>query len=343
VVEAPQGDYAVRAADGALWMAANASAVDGVRLWEPVASSWTGHRFAPPGHLVVPPGPALDTQGRPHLLYLEDVPSGTIPGPADLVYAWHDGTAWQHEVAARRTFDRVFSTFGAGGEPHVAWQEWDRAFPEHAVRTAGGWTVERLTSNLYDPILAYSIVGFGASADGALSMLIGTPTSLVLQTLPAAGGWAEEVVPTGPDDGWLHGERLLLFTGGVTIAYCRSAAVPYRLTTLTRTGGSWGAPVEVATMDTPGASGTGWTGASMGMRRALLVRQGAPEGLWLYRWDEVGGWDATRLRQTTGWETSWLGFTPAGKLWVLAPGASPLAPEEAAAGALQQYLSFTEP
>lgn len=350
VLEAPPAGYATRAADGALWLAA--AGFGKVSLWEPAGAAWNRLGFTPLGDRIAAPGPVLDGAGHPHLVYLEDLPNGTTSFPSDLIHAWHDGAAWQQEVIARRSVDsdgnaqvQVFLALDAGGAPHVAWKNQDRVFPEHAARTAAGWTVETLTSSRYDPNLAFALAGFGAAPDGALSLLVAGPGTLVLWSRPAGGAWAEEVAPTTGNVGFFFGGHLLPFSGGVTVAYPRfvqSDPLPYKVMVLTKAGAAWGAPVEVAAFETPGSSGLPWVGATSGARTALLIPQGVPEGLWLYRWEAAAGWTAARLQQTTHWAANWLGYLPDGRLWLVTSTGTAVSLEEATIGAPRKYLSLTE-
>lgn len=350
VLEAPAAGYAARGGDGGLWLAA--AGFGKVSLWEPSGATWTRHGFTPLGDRIAAPGPVLDAAGHPHLVYLEDLPNGTTSYPSDLIHAWHDGAAWQQEVIARRTVDsdgngqvQVFLALDTGGTPHVAWKNWERTFPEHATRTAAGWTVESLTSSLHDPNLAFSLESFGAAPDGTLSLLVAGPGTLVLWTRPPGGAWAEALVPATGNVGVFYGGQLLPFPGGVTVAYRRFAQadpLPYKLTVLTRTGATWGAAVEVAGFDTPGSSGLPLVGVADGARAALLVPQGLPEGLWLYRWEAAAGWSGARLQQSTGFSANWLGFLPGGRLWLVTSTGAPVTLEEATLGVTRRYLSLTE-
>jgi len=349
VVMAPSAVALARDAADALWAASEGT---GVHLWEPGSSGWVDHAFDPAGWVVAVQGIAFDPTGRPHLLYLQDVPTGITPGPADLVHAWREGLVWRHEVIARRTFDydgnyrpRAYLAFDEAGAPHVAWQDWVGGFPEHAALGSGGWTIETVTSTRYDQHLAFDLVGFAGAPDGTLSLLVAAPGALVLASRPPGGAWSDEVLPTTGTVGLLGGGALAVRTGGVTVVYVRfdqAAERTQRLTAITKESGAWGAPVELATYGTGGASGQPWQLATAGGRTALLLPQGDPEGLWLYRTDGAGAWQGTRLSHSTEWEACGLGFLADGRIWALAP-ATPSQVSQQPAGTPRAYVSFEEP
>jgi hypothetical protein len=321
-------------------------------VWAPAGAGWTSHAFQPAGWLLAAQAFAFDGAGRPHVLYVNVDPAPVTPDATDLVHAWDDGQGWQTEVIARRTFDfdpnslaEAYLAFDADGAPHAVWKRFDRTFPEHATRGAGGWTVETLSSSLYDPILAYALLGFAATPDGALHTLVAGPGKLILSSRPPGGAWSEEVVPTTGAVGYFEGGALLADASRVTVAYVRLdqlAARPQRLHVISRSGGVWGAPVEVTGYGAGGSTGQPTLAATDGTRMALLVPQGDPEGLWLYHSDAAGAWQATRLLNSTQWDGCGLGFHANGKLWALAP-ATPLQLVELPADGLRAYLAFDEP
>jgi len=350
LVDAPWAEYATRDGDGALWLAPRASPT---RLYLPGAIGWTTHSFDPVGSAIGQPGPVFDAAGHPHVAYLVAIPGGGGVNGYDVVHAWNDGTAWQQEVAARTTVayggsvrPRLFLALGPGGEPHLAWQPNARAFPQHAVRSAAGWTVETLASTLYDANLGYDLWDFAAGPDGSLHAAVVLLNRLVLASRPPGGAWAEELAPTSGNLDWGdETARLMPFDGGVAVAYKRfvqSDLLPMKLTVLTREAGGWGPEEEVAAFDKGGAGGVTWSAAAAGGRRAILLPQGEPEGLWLHRWSAADGWGSTRLRQWTEWDPTWLGFTQAGRVWVLAPS-GPRSGADPSADFLHRYLSFAEP
>ncbi len=138
----------------------------------------------------------LDVGGHPHTAYYEWAGSAATVAP--IVHAWHDGTRWQTEEIARRTFvtavneysNEIAFDIGLDGTLFAAWA--GAAGIEVASRTAGGpWKVEVVSPDIVSMAQSELMV----SGDEA-----GVPHVIHLSFrsahfFPGAGGWQSEPIP----------------------------------------------------------------------------------------------------------------------------------------------------
>lgn len=345
-IQLPRGPALDRDANGR-WWAAMASdpyfaAWPTLTLWAPVPGGWSPHVLTlPAGSLLAEPGLLLDGAGRPHVIYLRALPNGTTAFPSELIHTWYEGSAWQEEVVATRTFashassPEVWFALAPDGSPRVVWRNggYDLS-PELARKDAGIWTVAPLTTPLLGPGLDFQ-PRVACAPDGTLYLAFASGGALVLRTVPPAGPASEESVTTGPFQD-LH--LLLPHEDGVVLAcarYVHGEEAPFRTLALVKTGGTWAPPLELQAFDTS-STGQPWRGTARGGRVAFVVPTPVPDGLWCHRWQAGPGWTTVRLREHTGWERNTLLLDAGAHLTVLSPGAPTSAD-------LRTYALYTEP
>lgn len=92
---------------------------------------------------------ALDSEGRPHIAYLE---GGFNSAIHKLKYAWYDGSTWNKEVVYEPNDpddydvgDRICLALDSKGYPHIAFNTGDAGLM-YAWKDVGGWHVEEVES-----------------------------------------------------------------------------------------------------------------------------------------------------------------------------------------------------
>lgn len=178
---------------------------------------------------------ALDSQGRPHVVY----------GGDRLYYAWYDGAAWQYETAPTPAGTGAWASLALdeAGQVHVAFYDALNQSLGYAVRTTTGWQIETVDAG-------DGAVGWGNSialdSQGRPHIAYNGGTSGVLKYAHWTGNaWQTEVV-VGPTDS----------ASSVSLAL-DSADQPYIAyydATFTDSNGTGGATVKVAAK-----SGAAWS------------------------------------------------------------------------------------
>jgi hypothetical protein len=276
----------------------------------------------PLGSQCATPGILLDANDRPHLVYARAIPNGTTSFPSDVVHEWHDGAAWRREtIAQARTFapsnegPQLAFALASDGTPVVAWRLWEPYGQLEAARRDGsGWSVEALTSDLYDT--TYGLMDVRPDPGGTIHLGAWSGPRLLVWSRPEDGSWSPEIAFTTART--IDKGMILPRADGVTLAYEYFeplATYPMKLAGLTEADGSWGSPVELGAHGS--TVGLPWAGASGGTRVAFVVPQDQPNGLLLHARDGEAEWVTLRLRQTTGTVRSWVGFDGTGHLLVL--------------------------
>ncbi len=241
----------------------------------------------------------LDAAGHPHTAWYT---APQTPGAAGPVYhAWHDGTRWQTEQIAQRTFSSTSTAFDVGldGTLFAAWIS--EAGVELATRAGGAWSVQ-LVAPATQAIRAGEVLVSGDE--------LGSPHLIVVSPYPgihyfqASGGWQSEPVPysnPAPDAGM----RVFAGFGRIDIAAITYGFAQVEL--VTRTASGWATPLALTS-----AHGMSAARSVDGKAIALAASDG---NLWILRNGALvrkaflPAFDSTARTA--------VGFGATGKAWVL--------------------------
>ncbi|ABS27346.1 hypothetical protein Anae109_3150 [Anaeromyxobacter sp. Fw109-5] len=301
VARAPSGAFAVVSGDGWSTLAVHVPTPDGWERWFPA----TADRVR-----AARPGVHFDAQGRLHVLYEQE----TDARHWDVRHRWQDSAGWRDERAGTILAlgaGASSSALDAGGDPHLLWQDCCTALGAslpmtYAVRREGAWTEEVFTAP-WDTAYATSRIATDPANEPAFLMQ-GASTLLLRH---GSGGWSDEPLPTAGTSGAAWGPVLLPAVDRVVLVGRWSDTSGTAVIGVSvREGSSWSAaePALAATDSWPA-----YRAASSpdGTRIAIATTSSPPR----VAIRDAGGWTVRPLAAVEG-EFA-LGFTPAGKLWVL--------------------------
>lgn len=345
----PLGDGLARSLDGGWHVAANwcigPANPQGLALWRPTSTTWDMRPCGPvqgPGRFVSP-GVALDAAGHPHALYLKDGGGTVTPGPMIVTHLWHDGTQWQEEVIATRTFWNGNVRYPAeyamapSGALHLLWmttQVVDQVTTprlEYATNASGSWVVGDLPLTLVTDLSRIVHFRVASAPDGTLFAALAANTnttqgpsagSLLLLRKPAGGSWSEELAFTDTLYLWNEVPFVLLPRDADRAAFLFVEATTYPNPNLyrfaIRTASGWGTPQTLCEE----ATGSGYkvpaaAQAPDGSRVAALLP--TPGGTALLTWDAANGWLTAGLRPLDPFGLPWVAFDATGHLHALVP------------------------
>lgn len=132
----------------------------------------------------------IDNQGRPHIAL----------GGDNLLYVWHDGQAWQSEVAdfgLGHSIGGPALVLDAAGRPHISYRHNVDQSLRYAYRTAAGWQIEIVATNIdysrertslalgETPQIAYTVTYFASD---------GTSHQAVKFAYKIGNDWVTEIV-----------------------------------------------------------------------------------------------------------------------------------------------------
>ncbi|BDU73933.1 phage tail protein [Mesoterricola silvestris] len=215
---------------------------------------------------LVEPKLRLDSQGRPHTVYLRQVMQGS--SEMAIVHAWSDGAVWQTEEVARRTLgyssstNTITFTLDGADALHVAWSKdsYSATGFEYAYKDATGtWKVESLDVVSPAPGVVYSF-RLTTDASGVPSVLLGAWQELYLLQRQGPNAWKWEKIPTGVAISSWYDTLDLLFSyrGDLHVFYTRphtpyDSSIGSELCEIRKVDGAW-TPVQV--IGTTGANGS---------------------------------------------------------------------------------------
>jgi hypothetical protein len=302
-------------------------------LYQSSGNGWVTHAFPLGTWGLLDPGVLVDDLDRPHAAYTWRDPAQPS-GPLELRHAWHDGTSWQEETVTTRAAVNFSSGraprlgVAGNGTPHLLWSSSDASnleIFEHAVKEGPAWTIQTLTSSTWSSPQYVGAMAFQVAPDGTAYLALGLPSNhvstgqLLLQRRPSGGSWSEETVPApGIQPG--PGDPLVLMATSATQVdllfnvweWPETSATPWHITTLRKSGATWGTPTVIFQLPTSG-SPPQLTAAL----NAAGNRMAVPE--WrsnLHLFDPVlGTWGTVTFPASYGFGPIW--FDSAGHLHVL--------------------------
>lgn len=311
----PAGDQVVRRANGRFATVTTASGypVNAVRIWEETSSGWVSRDAVLAGYpelaeqaLLAGPGDRID------LIY------GQMNGGA-----WHDwsGGSWSTEPLAAGLPSGAVED--AAGALHLV--TCVPGWVDYSTNAGGAWVTERLPASTYADRCAIA-----TGPDGALRVAYTSPqpvppgqggsadrSDLYLLTR-SAGGWSEAQVPLGAEATQRYATLLRLFTPSaeeVVIIYARPSAVgDVSVGAIERGAAGWGQVQSLGLRPFDGRVERFAAAASPVGARVALAWNGSPTTL-LVR-TAPGAWTSTPLEPNGGYGVA-LGFSPAGKLWLI--------------------------
>jgi hypothetical protein len=149
----------------------------------------------------------LDTQGRPHIAYGED----------HLYYAFHDGAAWQCEVADPSGDVGQYASLGLDGSglPHVSYLDFTNGDLKYAYRDASGWHTVTVDDEGF--VGLYTSLALDGSDYPHISY---QGTYDLKHAYRDASGWHTETVDEVEHDGARFTSLALDASGTPHISYC---------------------------------------------------------------------------------------------------------------------------
>ena len=318
----PGGDQAARRSDGRF---ATVAAVQGypansVRTWQQTATGWDSRDATLDGYPQLPePAIFSGPAGRLDVLY------GQVLGGT-----WHarfDGTWSTEPLAAPFPQDAALDALGA---LHlVACQA---GYADYSTNASGAWVTERLPASVFADRCAVAVGPDGRPRVAYTSPQPvppgqgGSSTASDLYLLSSNGSaWTEEPVPLGAEATQRYGMLLRALAPSAdrtVIIYERPAPAvsDVAVGAIERDASGWGMPVAVGLRRFNGAPARFAAAASPDGARVAVAWNGTS-------YQGSGSPASLAIRSATGTWSTWpiletytgvaLGFSPAGKLWVL--------------------------
>ena len=303
----------------------------------PTSSGWTTHKLDNVSSWYSP-YVVLDAQDRPHAIYLQEV----TPGSQDnyLVHTWFNGTSWQTENIARRTFYTAGGfvpytyAMDLGGSLHIIWLN-NNGSPstddlEYAHRDPDGtWKVERLDIGT-TPVNIGSLYQLVVDGNGTPHLIAGFYLGVYHMVRTGENAWVNETVPVGslPGDYYaslacvaIDNVNLMVFFERYEIPYDPNNGYDYELCVLRKTAGSWGTVQPIANRAADSLLfPTGVVAHSSNWGRvAVTYRSTAENRLLVY---ENNAWSTTKIGAPNYWCPS-IGFDNSAKLHLLQKMSNP--------------------
>jgi hypothetical protein len=161
---------------------------------------------------------AVDGADRPHI---------ACEANGDLLYVWHDGSAWQVETADEQGVVGRYSSLALDGDglPHVSYYDATNADLKYAWRDqAGAWHTETVLTDTLRRVGRYSSLELDSWGRPHVSFYDETGGDLGYAWRDV-GGWQVETVATGGqgDVGW-YSSLALDGVGQVHVSYYDAGA-----------------------------------------------------------------------------------------------------------------------
>lgn len=224
----------------------------------PSGTAWVSNPLTNASALVEPML-QLDSQDRPHTVYLRKVMQGSEE--VAITHAWFDGATWRTEEVARRILSGsspsggiTFTLDGADGL-HLAWHKgsYSASGLEYAYKDLDGtWKTESLDVVTPAPT---SLGSFRLTTDasGVPYFLLGTWQEIFLLQRQGPNQWQWEKVPTGTASTSSYDamDLLISYRGDLHVFFTRThqpfdSANYSDLCDIRKAGGAW-TPIQVVT------------------------------------------------------------------------------------------------